>query len=39
GKTNPPKTGDNGIRLALTITVLATTAAYITRFRKKEDEE
>ncbi|MBR6622911.1 MAG: LPXTG cell wall anchor domain-containing protein, partial [Ruminococcus sp.] len=40
GKTqNPPKTGDNGIMFAITITALAATAAYVTRSRKKEDEE
>ncbi len=40
GKTqSPPKTGDNGMRVALTITVLAATVACITRSRKKEDDE
>lgn len=33
---NPPKTGDSGVRVALTFTVLA--AACITRSRKKEDD-
>ncbi|MBR6624006.1 MAG: NPXTG-anchored protein, partial [Ruminococcus sp.] len=40
GKTqSPPKTGDSGMRVALTFIVLAATAACITRSRKKEDDE